>query len=267
MDAGVPKPDRTPALADQLPSRPISESRALDLPDPSVVRYAGDVDEQGLRAAIKGDSMHGLTFHLADMTDVNALMPSGESALHLAAAFDRPEMVEILVANGADLERRNRRDRTPLHMARGETVEILLRFGVDLGARDDLGATPLHRAGHEAAALLIAQGADIHARDRAGGTPLLRAVERGDDGLVRLLIDYGADVNAADSRRGATAVHRAVSRRDLVLIRLLLSRGAHVNARDRYGSTPLNWTESPLTGGGRPDTQAVVQLLLANGAH
>ena len=238
---------------------------------PEAIRNAQGRDEtqaeEHLRAAIKGNSLAELRAYLDSRRDVNMLLPSGESALHLAVAFDRPRMVEMLIASGANPELRNRREQTPVHMARGNTLDVLLRFGVDTGVHDGLGATPLHHARRETALMLIDQGVDIEARDRAGGTPLLRAVERGDHELVQLLVDYGADVNASDVRRGATAVHRAVARRDLDLIRYLLSHGAYINARDRYGSTPLDWTDSPLTGGGRPDTLSVVHLLIENGAH
>lgn len=241
-------------------------------PTPGTVPYTLSRRPDGpaevrLRAAIKDDSLAELTAYLDSRVDINALLPSGESALHLAVAFDRPQMAEILIESGADPELRNRRGQTPVHMARGNTLDLLLQFGVDSGVHDGLGATPLHHARRETALMLIDQGVDIEARDRAGGTPLLRAVERGDFEVVQLLVDYGADVNVSDVRRGATAVHRAVARRDLDLIRYLLSQGAYINARDRYGSTPLDWTESPLTGGGRPDTLSVVHLLIENGAH
>ena len=223
--------------------------------------------EERVRAVIKGNSLVGLRAYLDSQVDINILLPSGESALHLAVAFDRAQMAEILIESGANPELRNRRGQTPVHMARGNTLDLLLRFGVDTGVHDGLGATPLHHARRETASMLIDQGVDIEARDRAGGTPLLRAVERGDHEVVHLLVGYGADVNVSDVRRGATAVHRAVARRDLDLIRYLLSHGAYINARDRYGSTPLDWTDSPLTGGGRPDTLSVVHLLIENGAH
>lgn len=246
-------------------------SKSSSPPTPEAIRNAQGRDEtqaeEHLRAAIKGNSLAELRAYLDSRRDVNMLLPSGESALHLAVAFDRPRMVEMLIASGANPELRNRREQTPVHMARGNTLDVLLRFGVDTGVHDGLGATPLHHARRETALMLIDQGVDIEARDRAGGTPLLRAVERGDHELVSLLVDYGADVNASDVRRGATAVHRAVARRDLDLIRYLLSHGAYINARDRYGSTPLDWTDSPLTGGGRPDTLSVVHLLMENGAH
>jgi len=246
-------------------------SKSLLPAKPAVIRDAQSRDEtqteEHLRAAIKGNSLAGLTAYLDSQRDINMLLPSGESALHLAVAFDQPQMVEMLIESGADPELRNRRGQTPVHMARGDTLAVLLRFGVDTGVQDDLGATPLHHARRETALMLINQGADLEARDRAGGTPLLRAVERGDYEVVHLLVDFGADVNASDVRRGATAVHRAVARRDVEMIRYLLSHGAYINARDRYGSTPLDWTESPLTGGGRPDTPSVVRLLMENGAH
>ena len=68
---------------------------------------------------------------------------------------DRPEMCEILellLAFGADIEQRGHNDYTPLHVAAGmehiQAMELLLAHGADLNARtriDDC-ATPLEEA-------------------------------------------------------------------------------------------------------------------------
>ena len=62
---------------------------------------------------------------------------------------------------------------------RKEVVELLIAKGADVNAKRNNGQTPLHRAaggGHkEVAELLIAKGADLNAKIEAGqytGTPL-----------------------------------------------------------------------------------------------
>ena len=47
--------------------------------------------------------------------------------------------------------------------------------------------------------LLLAAGADFHLRDKRGRTPYYLAAESGDLESVKVLIDAGADVNAAAS--------------------------------------------------------------------
>src|SRR5688500_11310646 len=54
----------------------------------------------------------------------------------------------------------------------------------------------------------LEKGASPRARDAAGNTPLMLAAAYGDSASLRLLLDRGADVNAAN-KEGATALMRA----------------------------------------------------------
>jgi ankyrin repeat protein len=67
---------------------------------------------------------------------------------------------------------------------------------------------------------------------------LADAAEHGDQALVRLLIERGADVNAKGVDE-ATALHHAVHADQLKIAEMLLRVGADPAARDRYGVTPL----------------------------
>ncbi len=51
-------------------------------------------------------------------------------------------------------------------------------------------------------------GADVNARDHNGYTPVHHAAARGDDELLRYLVERGADVTVV-SRRGQTTVDMA----------------------------------------------------------
>src|SRR4051794_734904 len=73
----------------------------------------------------------------------------------------------------------------------------------------------------------------------ASPTSLATAAERGDQKLVRALIQQGADVNAP-SVDGSTALHRAVYADQPEIASVLLKAGAKVAAADRYGVTPLS---------------------------
>jgi ankyrin repeat protein len=73
----------------------------------------------------------------------------------------------------------------------------------------------------------------------APGAALASAAERGDQAVVRSLLQQGADVNAPGVD-GATALHRAVFADHLDVAAMLVKAGAKVSATDRYGVTPLS---------------------------
>ena len=64
------------------------------------------------------------------------------------------------------------------------------------------------------------------------------AAIRGRAGVVRLLLDRGANVNARTDDE-QTPLHRAAGRGHLELVCLLLDAGAALGARDEKGRLPL----------------------------
>jgi len=105
--------------------------------------------------------------------------------------------------------------------------------------------------------------AEINASDEDGRTPLMHAVleEDADPSLVRLLIDRGADVNAADRDEQWTALHFAARSGTEAIVDVLLDAGATVDPVNLFGNTPL-WES--IT---RPKSNiAVVKKLVRRGA-
>lgn len=106
----------------------------------------------------------------------------------------------------------------------------------------DHGWTPLHLAAHYGnlgtVKLLIEYGADIEAvsQNSIANTPISAAAWGNHLDIVSYLIDRGANVNAPNGR-GATALHRAIDAGRLPLAELLLSHGADPNIRDVHGVT------------------------------
>lgn len=69
------------------------------------------------------------------------------SLLHAACYDGKPEIAELLIELGADVNARERDLRTPLHHAANqghlEVIDLLVRHGADLEAKDAKGMTAL----------------------------------------------------------------------------------------------------------------------------
>jgi ankyrin repeat protein len=106
-------------------------------------------------------------------------------------------------------------------------------------------------------AAMLENAAHVGVTDMHGSTPLMHAVLLADVGMMRLLIERGADVNAAN-HDGITALMWAAGAADKV--RLLLENGAKVDARSGLGRTPL------LIAATYAGNAEVVRLLIKNGS-
>ncbi len=122
------------------------------------------------------------------------------------------------------------------------TVRKMLATDADLvKARDEGGSTPLHHAAGFATLatmqLLLDKGADVNAANRRNSTPLFWAIH--DEAKLRLLLARGADAvkRQADGR---TPLYQAVSiGNGTAIVKLLLEKGVDVNAVTATGETAL----------------------------
>lgn len=192
--------------------------------------------------------------------------PNGGMPLHEAATLGQKEIVERLLAQGADVNVKDDNGATPLYLASSggfkDVVELLLAKGAIVNTVSLVGLTPLHRAADrgykDIVELLLAKGAKVNAVSFIGLTPLHAAVDHGHKNVVELLLAKGAKVNAKDNG-GQTPLHLAASGDSKDIVELLLAKGADVNVKDGLGFTPLY----SAAGGGHSE---VVELLLAKGA-
>jgi ankyrin repeat protein len=212
---------------------------------------------------------------LQKRVDVNAPAGDGATALHWAAYLDRADLVDLLLAAGANVNVANDLRITPLALAAANgnaaVIATLLRKGAAVNAASETGVTPLMEAARtgrvDAVRALLAGGADVNARETdRGQTALMWAVARRHPAVVKVLIEQRADVAARtrvrpltvmldqgprravktsmqDARQisagGSTALHFAALAGDADSARLLLGAGADVNAAAADGNSAL----------------------------
>ena len=164
--------------------------------------------------------------------------------LIIQAVFDGDiDEVRTLIQAGADVNARSiDHGTTPLMQAaadgRMDLVDLLLASGADPMEYDENGNTALHEAvfhDHvDIARLTIASGAIVSGYE--AGEPMMMAALRGHVDCVRLFLDAGVDVDFVDID-GSTALTSAAANGHVDLIRFLVDRGANCQLRTPHPAT------------------------------
>ena len=172
----------------------------------------------------------------------------GHTALFLACQKNYPEVAQVLIAAGADIQTRNENGRSPLHKASMsgalDVVKVLVQAGAGAGnVTDNRGVTCLVLAsymGHtETVRYLVGlKEVDLKHADSTGCTALGHAVVRNHPDVVEVLIDAGADIDVKDTR-GRSPLHKASISGSLDVLKMLVKAGADVRVTDNKGYTCL----------------------------
>ena len=172
-------------------------------------------------------------------------------ALLAAATSGDADRAAVALREGADLDARDGRGRTPLLLAVAEdqlaVARLLVAMGADPDALDDQHDTPWLVTGVTGsvamAEILLPTRPDLTIVNRFGGTSLIPASERGHVDYVRRVVRTGIDINHVNDL-GWTALLEAVilgdgSRPYRQIVRTLLDAGADPTIADQDGVTPL----------------------------
>lgn len=145
---------------------------------------------------------------------------------------------------------------------REDVVDLLIAQGGNVNSDDGLGTRPLHIAAsvsHTICQKLLSAKATVDARDRDGFTPLRMAVSHNAIDTAALLLAHKASPDSTPLESTNTILHNAVVSSTTQIIKTLLDAAANVNARNFHLETPLD-----LAGKRSRD---VVDLLLWHGAN
>lgn len=228
---------------------------------------------------------------------IDICLKSGQTPLIAAISAGKEDMVHLLLQHGANIEARCVEEITPLtHAVKSRDpniVQLLLRNYPLVNERTS-DWTPLHFAVYygdrKIVQHLLHEGADIEDlcplelpkeattpnppmnttlerldtngmiyEVEAHCTALYRAVAKGDDKMVELLLDHGADTGAKNPGL-ASALSCAAEGHFEEIVELLLRKGANANIEDQWDWTPLHRAQIKL------ESDKVTRLLLLSGA-
>lgn len=193
-----------------------------------------------------------MLWHLEKGVSVHQTNSDGATALHLAIKEGHIDTARLLLERKADVEAPyGAQYARPVHLAamalNPAMMEMLLKYKPKLESRLN-GLTPLFfavSAGDETVVrLLLEAGADARARTRSdvgtGESVLHTAVGCFRNSILPILIRYGADVNVAGTNpMGQRALHIAAQYGNTEALEELVKSGTDVNAKMAGGETAL----------------------------
>lgn len=185
-----------------------------------------------------------------------------DTTIHSAISSKNRKMLEQLLKNGENVDiTDDKRDTPLLHLIKQakqgsedtewdivKIAKLLLEYKANPNVVSDWpNKTPLLLAAEQGNEklmdLFLEYGADINQRGiwtpgQSGNTALHAAAVNGNEEAAKLLLSKGADVNAKGTNDN-TPLHHAVGRH-LHMVKLLVSNGSDVNAKNNRGETPLH---------------------------
>lgn len=222
--------------------------------------------------------------------DVNAQTKDGNSPLWFIAEYEDLAALKLLREHGAKIDIADNVGQsvlvtTFLHKNR-EVLDYLVAQGADINHVDQGGHTPLMTAvaslgGKDAKAvfgflekfLTFKPKLDLQQiMPKGGGYSALHLAARfGFVDAARLLLDNGAAIDIQSLATGGTPLHTAASANQVALAKYLIARKADVGIFDKSGSTPLmvaaiqadpDMVQVLVEGGAAIDTKSTVNVLV-----
>lgn len=187
--------------------------------------------------------------------------------MHVAVVYQNDNIVEALGDLGADANRLDSNDETPLQLAarynNAQILENLIKAGADL---DKSGQDPLINAvkfgSADVAEVLLKAGADPNRHGSDGLTPLHHAAQSHNPDMIDMLVRFGAEVNARTQHTMETPLMVAARMgMDRNIERLIDCRAA-LWLKDTRGNTALDIARGARRG---PRAVTVLEQATQNG--
>ena len=182
--------------------------------------------DKKLNQAVKKGNIEAVKSTILAGANVNNKNKRGWTPLHLAAKRGHTEIIKVLIDAGADLSTSNQLKRQALFGKDSEgdaSIDLVYRYGHDEARKLLI---------NETANFLINTEAYVDSKYANGWTLLYWAAMDGYVDVARNLIDAGADVNNKN-KRGWTPLHLAAKRGHTEIIKVLIDAGADLSTSNQ----------------------------------
>jgi uncharacterized protein len=249
-DVNAPGPDGTPPLYWAIQSDDLATAQLL-------IRAGADVKTSNrygitpIQIAAGSGNIAMVRTLLDAGADPNTVDPANLSVLITAVRSGVLEVVRVLLERGAQVDwAEPTYGQTALMFAvreaGPEVVDLLVKNGASIRARTRTGSAPAFRpanppgGGSHGVGIVRSGLPERGNRQPIPGsmTPLLYAVRDGKLEAAKLLVAAGADVNEVEAN-DISALLLAIGNNRVDVARFLIEKGANLNHADWYGRTPL----------------------------
>ena len=170
--------------------------------------------------------------------DINEKSSWGASALIYASEKGNINIMKYLIDNGIDINgKADENGDTPLLWAVTgqnpyEASKLLIENGADVNATNNSGVAPatiLAGSVPEVVKLLKDNGADLDTKFTDDAPPIAIAASVGNLGIVKALVENGADVNYYPNDMNYTAIYHAIDQGSYEVAEYLFKNGVDLN--------------------------------------
>ncbi|XP_052389010.1 serine/threonine-protein phosphatase 6 regulatory ankyrin repeat subunit B-like isoform X1 [Carassius gibelio] len=218
--SGSPQPLMSLALSGEWTALE-QKLKTLEKEDPEIFQIDEESGLSLLMVAVR-ESHQSIIERLLELgVNPSDKTKDGRSALHIAAAHSKEEIVKLLASKTDPNLPAGPNDQLPLHYAVSRpagglrVTQTLLQF-----SSKDARLTP----------------------DKDGCLPLLLAVEAGNVGIVRELLSNQSEpqLRAVKAANGDTALHICCRQKDVEMAKVLVEFGANPDSQNNEWQTPLH---------------------------
>jgi len=173
--------------------------------------------------------------------------------------------MKYLIEHGADVNKEGNCKKIPLHIAFENKNEDLAKYLIDHGASTDdpkiLWVAVINNISKTTIKYLIEHNINIINPQKSyyyKNVPIIKAIEKNSESIVKLLVDYGIEINFNYDTPNYSPLGLAFKKRNENIIKYLIEHGADINAN--------LFDEKPLTLALKSYNESFIKYIIDKGA-